>query len=319
MADLELAPIEIHALQRSAFQHLQPLDAGQPRDGRRSATASPGLSGDLAGLKVTEPAGKPNLSFSTLIARVILDSPQRRLTVNEIYKGIAAEFPYFSSPAAGTGWKNSVRHNLSLNKHFTKAGREQGTVGKGGLWMVRDESLGVMQQLVAKSRRNNPVPPAFPRPANQRRRRDSAEFSEADAARMLFALGGRRAHSSLPFRPVGGGPPRQLSAPIRSIVYHPNPVRPADEPCEEAGRKRSGSTSSLGDSSLAKMRAAAPASPLFTFSAPPTTVGGDAAATPEAPSAAVVRLRTGRRESRDGVQRRLDTDAVDALLGLATI
>jgi forkhead box protein N len=48
----------------------------------------------------------------------IEDSPQKALPVKEIYAWIIQHFPYFKT--APTGWKNSVRHNLSLNKCFQK-------------------------------------------------------------------------------------------------------------------------------------------------------------------------------------------------------
>ena len=48
----------------------------------------------------------------------IEDSVQKALPVKEIYAWIVQHFPYFKT--APTGWKNSVRHNLSLNKCFQK-------------------------------------------------------------------------------------------------------------------------------------------------------------------------------------------------------
>lgn len=48
----------------------------------------------------------------------IEDAEQKALPVKEIYAWIMDHFPYFRS--APTGWKNSVRHNLSLNKSFQK-------------------------------------------------------------------------------------------------------------------------------------------------------------------------------------------------------
>ena len=48
----------------------------------------------------------------------IEDSAQKALPVKEIYAWIIQHFPYFKT--APTGWKNSVRHNLSLNKCFQK-------------------------------------------------------------------------------------------------------------------------------------------------------------------------------------------------------
>lgn len=45
-------------------------------------------------------------------------SQEKALPVKEIYAWIVQHFPYFKT--APTGWKNSVRHNLSLNKSFVK-------------------------------------------------------------------------------------------------------------------------------------------------------------------------------------------------------
>jgi forkhead box protein N len=69
---------------------------------------------------------KPPYSFSCLIFMAIEDSLQKRLPVKDIYSWILTHFPYFQN--APTGWKNSVRHNLSLNKCFKKVDKEKGQV-----------------------------------------------------------------------------------------------------------------------------------------------------------------------------------------------
>lgn len=48
----------------------------------------------------------------------IEDAPTKALPVKEIYNWILDHFPFYKN--APTGWKNSVRHNLSLNKCFCK-------------------------------------------------------------------------------------------------------------------------------------------------------------------------------------------------------
>ena len=69
---------------------------------------------------------KPPYSFSCLIFMAIEDSPQKKLPVKDIYSWILTHFPYFQH--APTGWKNSVRHNLSLNKCFKKVDKDRGQV-----------------------------------------------------------------------------------------------------------------------------------------------------------------------------------------------
>ncbi|OWK09649.1 FOXN3 [Cervus elaphus hippelaphus] len=76
------------------------------------------------------PNCKPPYSFSCLIFMAIEDSPTKRLPVKDIYNWILEHFPYFAN--APTGWKNSVRHNLSLNKCFKKVDKERSQCGKVG-------------------------------------------------------------------------------------------------------------------------------------------------------------------------------------------
>jgi len=64
------------------------------------------------------PCGKPPYSFSVLIFMAIESSPRRRLPVKGIYEWIADQFPFYKQ--APLGWRNSVRHNLSLNRCFCR-------------------------------------------------------------------------------------------------------------------------------------------------------------------------------------------------------
>ena len=88
---------------------------------------------------VTEPemvqeGSKPNYTYTDLITLALKD--KTALTVSGIYNWITENFPYYK--AEDDRWKNSVRHNLSMNPNFRKGGRaKQGT---GHVWVLADVS-----------------------------------------------------------------------------------------------------------------------------------------------------------------------------------
>lgn len=80
---------------------------------------------------------KPQHSYIGLIAMAILSSPECKLVLSDIYQYILDNYPYFRS--RGPGWRNSIRHNLSLNDCFIKAGRSAN--GKGHYWAIHPANV----------------------------------------------------------------------------------------------------------------------------------------------------------------------------------
>jgi len=76
--------------------------------------------------------------------------------VSEIYKFMCEHFPYFKN--APSGWKNSVRHNLSLNKCFEKIEKpaSNGSQRKGCLWAMNPNKIQKMNEEVQKWSRKDP-------------------------------------------------------------------------------------------------------------------------------------------------------------------
>ncbi|XP_077288493.1 forkhead box transcription factor P isoform X3 [Arctopsyche grandis] len=72
---------------------------------------------------------RPPFTYASLIRQAIIESPDKQLTLNEIYNWFQNTFCYFRRNAAT--WKNAVRHNLSLHKCFARVENV-----KGAVWTV---------------------------------------------------------------------------------------------------------------------------------------------------------------------------------------
>ena len=85
---------------------------------------------------------KPSQSYIGLIAMAILSHRDKKLVLSDIYQWILDNYPYFRS--RGPGWRNSIRHNLSLNDCFIKAGRSAN--GKGHYWAIHPANVDDFQK-----------------------------------------------------------------------------------------------------------------------------------------------------------------------------
>ncbi|XP_043114319.1 forkhead box protein O1-A isoform X2 [Puntigrus tetrazona] len=81
-----------------------------------------------------------NMSYADLITKAIESSPEKRLTLSQIYDWMVKSVPYFKDKGdsnSSAGWKNSIRHNLSLHSRFIRV-QNEGT-GKSSWWMLNPE------------------------------------------------------------------------------------------------------------------------------------------------------------------------------------
>ncbi|WKX93080.1 hypothetical protein Q1695_010815 [Nippostrongylus brasiliensis] len=97
---------------------------------------------------------KPPYSYTQLIRMAIENSPAQRCSLNGIYNYIMENFKYFRENR-NASWKNSVRHNLSLNKQFRRLEKKEGE--KGSLWVYVNAPERRLRSLQGSPPRVNPT------------------------------------------------------------------------------------------------------------------------------------------------------------------
>ncbi|KAL8207690.1 UNVERIFIED_CONTAM: Forkhead box protein M1 [Gekko kuhli] len=100
---------------------------------------------------------RPPYSYMAMIQFAINSTEKKHMTLKDIYTWIEDHFPYFKH-VAKPGWKNSIRHNLSLHDMFV---RETPANSKISFWTIHPEAnryLTLDQVFKASSRTCATVP-----------------------------------------------------------------------------------------------------------------------------------------------------------------
>ena len=112
----------------------------------------------------TSESDRPPHSYIALISMAILSKIDRKILLNEIYDWVIQNFPYYQS-RTDKSWRNSIRHNLSLNECFIKVGKAGN--GRGYYWSIHSANLNDFKKgdfrrrqarLRAKHDKNHAVP-----------------------------------------------------------------------------------------------------------------------------------------------------------------
>ncbi|XP_033021939.1 forkhead box protein H1-like [Lacerta agilis] len=133
--------------------NVDPLESWQPQTPYWTTTSFPAATPDETGPEALWPAqsspapprthkkktysrlSKPPYTYLAMIALVIQRAPEKRLPLRQIIADIQALFPIFSD--GYQGWKDSIRHNLSLNPCFSLELKDPSKPNsKGNFWTV---------------------------------------------------------------------------------------------------------------------------------------------------------------------------------------
>ncbi|KAI6207800.1 FOXO/DAF-16a transcription factor [Aphelenchoides besseyi] len=138
---------------------LAPLQSSQPTEMDTSSTPSPGqFANDMSSAvdycdiggsdsplsskkSTTRRNAWGNMSYADLITQAILSSPEKRLTLSQVYEYMVANVPFFRDKGdsnSSAGWKNSIRHNLSLHSRFMRVQNEG--AGKSSWWVINPDA-----------------------------------------------------------------------------------------------------------------------------------------------------------------------------------
>ena len=88
--------------------------------------------------QVSGDVDRPPHSYIALISMAILSKTDRKILLNEIYDWVIHNFPYYQF-RTDKSWRNSIRHNLSLNECFIKVGKAGN--GRGYYWSIHAANM----------------------------------------------------------------------------------------------------------------------------------------------------------------------------------
>ncbi|XP_038629407.1 forkhead box protein J2-like isoform X6 [Scyliorhinus canicula] len=188
-----------------------------------------------AGAEVKDPDAKPPHSYNRLITMAIEGSATGQLTLREIYLWISENFQYYRN--AQSGWKNSVRHNLSICKCFRKVPRSRQNPGKGSYWRMEGnleedgcshrgiKRLHEAEEVLDPDRRH-PHPEVLP----QSRPETAFPFPELDFADLNLSFRSLCHSISLSGQAGSGNVPMESGTPLHTPVLSCSPLPRSPQP-----------------------------------------------------------------------------------------
>lgn len=122
--------------------YIEPVDdTGSKKNSNQNLSGAPPLPAVGTKKNSSRRNAWGNLSYADLITQAITSAQDNRLTLSQIYEWMVQNVPYFKDKGdsnSSAGWKNSIRHNLSLHNRFMRV-QNEGT-GKSSWWMINPDA-----------------------------------------------------------------------------------------------------------------------------------------------------------------------------------
>ncbi|XP_012664763.1 forkhead box protein M1 [Otolemur garnettii] len=132
---------------------------------------------------------RPPYSYMAMIQFAINSTERKRMTLKDIYTWIEDHFPYFKH-IAKPGWKNSIRHNLSLHDMFV---RETSANGKVSFWTIHPSANRYLT-LDQVFKPLDPGSPQSPEHLESQQKRPNPELRRNVTIKTELPLGAREIH-----------------------------------------------------------------------------------------------------------------------------
>ncbi|KAJ7062704.1 hypothetical protein C8F01DRAFT_1134997 [Mycena amicta] len=126
----------------------------------------------------TTDGSRPGTPLRDLIALAICGSENKMLSLRDIFQAIITRFRFYARAAHETGWKNSIRHALSLYSMFVHQPREGGDRGMGGYWRV---SVGTGDEYVTRRNVAKASPPKHAQAEQGTPKKQTSRYEDDDS------------------------------------------------------------------------------------------------------------------------------------------
>jgi len=147
-------------------------------------------------------------SYADLITMALERAPSKQMTLAEIYDWIVANIPFFKDKGdhnSSIGWKNSIRHNLSLHDKFSRVTPTNTTKNIGAYWTLIPENDDTKTK--GRSEMESMSPPAstsVPSPPSNFRKRSSTMPTNLNRPQRPSKFKRNSPHSLFDANSVGG-------------------------------------------------------------------------------------------------------------------